>query len=147
MFIFISLAYSSAITCIYMLALTFFHVTYKYEEIFLIKYYSRTKVFSEELPELSMKLIKYAVFVNLISSAHTLFTGRIYHLAPLPKNHFNNIFLETEWTNRILNSVDGIIFLFLIAFVLIFYLLAPYKRYILNFFCKTRISPLESGIY
>jgi len=83
MYIFITLAYATAIPVFYLISLAFFHVTYKYEKICLVKVYSKTKVFSEELPELSMKMIKYAIFINLVSSAYTLFFGRIFHMAPL----------------------------------------------------------------
>ena len=88
MFIFISLAYATAMPIFYFISLVYFDLTFKYEKVCLVKVYSRTKIFSEELPVLSMKLTKFAIIINILSSTHTLFFGRVFHMGKLPSDHF-----------------------------------------------------------
>jgi len=78
MFIFISLFFSCAIPIVYPITMLYFEITYVFEKYCLTFDYQKTKVFSEELPELSMWLIKYAVLINLCASFNTLFMGRIF---------------------------------------------------------------------
>lgn len=125
MFIFIALAYGTAIPIVYFIALIQFHLAYMMESVTLIKYHSRSRLFSEELPQISMDLVKYAVITNLIASCLTLFWGRIYHPAPLAYTHLNEAVLDQDNSFlSIIRNPHGIILLAVILLLLTLYLIA-----------------------
>ena len=50
-------------------------VTYEFDKHCIIKHYQKNKEFGKELPLESFKLIKYAVFINLLMSFKVFFNG------------------------------------------------------------------------
>jgi hypothetical protein len=132
MFIFISLAFSSGIPVVYPITLLYFQITFEFERLCLVFDYGCTRVFSEELPEQAMRLIKYAVIINIVSSSYTLFMGRIYAISENSSTHFSQIVLYVDLIDRV-SETHCIIFICFVLVILIGYLITM-RRYIKSLF-------------
>ena len=92
-----------------------------------------------------MRLIKYAVVINIVSSSYTLFMGRIYEISPNKGNHFQQIVLYVSFIERVSDSMHCIIF---ICFVLVLFLgyLVTMRRYIKSLFQRCKWNKYQTTI-
>ena len=68
MFFFISYKYSNGLPVIYVIGLLYFSLAYFINKLMLIKFYSKTNEFNEDLPLRTMKIAKVAVVAHMASS-------------------------------------------------------------------------------
>lgn len=84
--------YSTGLPILYPITMIYFAFSYFYNKILLLRYYERTVEFDQDLPIISMKLIKVGIYAHYVINYFMIFNENLFGQ---PQIADTNFFYET----------------------------------------------------